>query len=125
MSNHRHFSSNERREWRKIRVFDKIRGTAARPRLAVFKSAKYLYVQAIDDAEGRTIASASSLEKDMREGKGATRKTLKIAEKIGALLSERLKAKGIETVVFDRSGYRYHGRVKTLAEAVRKSGLKF
>lgn len=124
MSNHRHFSSNERREWRKIRVFDKIRGTAERPRLAVYRSEKYLYVQAIDDSQGRTIVSASSLEKEFKNVKTGAKKNLKIAEKIGELVSERLKAKGIETVVFDRSGYRYHGRVKTLAEAVRKSGVK-
>ncbi|HNQ77493.1 MAG TPA: 50S ribosomal protein L18 [Acidobacteriota bacterium] len=124
MSNHRHFSSNERREWRKIRVFDKIRGTAERPRLAVYRSEKYLYVQAIDDSEGKTIVSASSLEKEFKNVKTGAKKNLKIAEKLGELVSERLKSKGIETVVFDRSGYRYHGRVKTLAEAVRKSGVK-
>lgn len=124
MSNHRHFSSNDRREWRKIRVFDKIRGTAVRPRLAVYRSEKYIYVQAIDDAEGRTVAAACSLEKEFKGVKTGAKKNLKIAEKLGEMVSERLKAKGIEAVVFDRSGYRYHGRVKTLAEAVRKSGVK-
>lgn len=124
MSNHRHFSSDERREWRKIRVKDKVMGTALRPRVAVYKSIKYLYVQAIDDAEGKTMASASSLEKEFNKLKNKSKKNLKIAERLGELVSERLKAKGIEEVVFDRSGYRYHGKIKTLAEGVRKAGLK-
>jgi large subunit ribosomal protein L18 len=124
MSNHKHFSSNDKRQWRKIRVKDKNRGTAQRPRLAVYKSVKYLYVQAIDDSEGKTLVAASSLEKEFKNAKSDTRKNLKVAEKLGELVSERLKAKGIETVVFDRGGYRYHGKIKTLADAVRKAGLK-
>ena len=123
MSNHRHFSSNEKRLWRKIRIREKIEGTAEKPRLAVYKSNRFLYVQAIDDVNGKTLAAASSLEGEFQKTKAADRKNLKIAGRIGELISERLKEKGVSTVVFDRSGYNYHGKVKAVAESVRKSGL--
>jgi len=123
MSNHRHFSSNEKRLWRKIRIREKIEGTAEKPRLAVYKSNRFLYVQAIDDLNGKTLAAASSLEGEFQKTKAADRKNLKIAGRIGELISERLKEKGVSTVVFDRSGYNYHGKVKAVAESVRKSGL--
>lgn len=121
--NHRHFTSKERRLWRKIRIRKKITGTKERPRVCVFKSNKYIYAQAIDDDEGRTICSASSLEEEFKDMKGKSKKNIKISERIGEILSERLKEKGIEKVVFDRSGYKYHGRVKAIAEALRKAGL--
>lgn len=122
MSNRRHLSANEKRLWRKIRIRKKIGGTPDKPRLCVFKSDRYLYVQAVDDTVGKTVASASTLEKEFSE-KGKSKKNLKIAEKLGIIISERLKEKGIESVVFDRSGYRYHGKIKAIAESVRKNGL--
>lgn len=121
--NHRHFSSNERRLWRKTRIRKKLFGTSETPRVCVFKSNKFLYIQAIDDSEGRTLAFASSAEKDFEKEKSKSRKNLKIAEKLGQLVSERLKEKGISKVIFDRSGYLYHGKIKTIADSIRKSGL--
>ncbi|MCX7829442.1 MAG: 50S ribosomal protein L18 [Acidobacteria bacterium] len=121
--NHRHFSSNERRLWRKTRIRKKLFGTAEIPRVCVFKSNKFLYLQAVDDIEGKTLASASSKEKDFEKEKSQAKKNLKIAEKLGALISERLKEKGINKIVFDRSGYLYHGKIKAVADSIRKSGL--
>lgn len=121
--NHRHFSSNERRLWRKTRIRKKLYGTSETPRVCVFKSNKFLYVQAIDDVEGKTLASASSREEDFAKEKSEAKKNLKIAEKLGALISERLKEKGINKVVFDRSGYLYHGKIKAVADSIRKTGL--
>ena len=105
------------------RIRGQVSGNAERPRLAVFKSLKYIYAQVIDDASGQTIASASSLEKELR-GKisGANKKA---AEAVGELIAERVKAKGLSKVVFDRGGYQYHGNVKALAEAARSKGLVF
>ena len=123
MSNHRHFSSNEKRTWRKIRIREKIDGTNEEPRLAVYKSNRYIYIQAIDDLQGKTVAAASSLEKEFKSVKSDDKKNLKVAGRLGELISERLKEKGVSKVVFDRSGYRYHGKVKAVAESVRKSGL--
>ncbi len=106
---------------RKLRIRKKVSGTAERPRLSVFRSAKHIYVQAIDDVAGRTLAFASSREPALAtEG----RKTDKAAA-VGRAVAERLKEKGIERVVFDRNGYRYHGRVKAVAEAAREAGLDF
>ena len=95
-----------------------------RPRLSVFRSGKHIYAQVINDAEGRTIASASTLEKEMRNSakNGAD---VDAAGLIGKLVAERAVAHGVKEVVFDRGGYRYHGRVKALAEAARESGLAF
>lgn len=121
--NHRHFSSNERRLWRKTRIRKKLLGTADNPRVCVFRSNKFLYIQAIDDIEGKTLVSASSMEKDFTKEKSKAKKNLKIAEKLGELISERLKEKGITKVVFDRNGYLYHGKIKAVAESIRKSGL--
>lgn len=103
------------------RVRNKISGTAERPRVAIYKSLQHIYAQAIDDAKGVTLAAASSVEKDVsaRGGNVAT------AKAVGELLGRRMKEQGIETAVFDRGGYRYHGRVKALADAVREQGLKF
>jgi len=104
------------------RVRAKIQGTAARPRLAVFRSLKHIYAQAIDDEQGKTIAWASSREAAVREGGGSG---VDVAKKVGALIADRVKQAGVESVVFDRGGFLYHGRVKALAEAGREAGLKF
>jgi large subunit ribosomal protein L18 len=95
-----------------------------RPRLSVFRSSKHIYAQLIDDGAGRTLAAASTLDKALREQikSGADRSA---AEQVGRLLAERAKAAGIEAVVFDRGGYRYHGRVKALADSARAAGLAF
>ena len=103
------------------RVRKGLRGTAARPRLSVFRSNKYIYAQVIDDDAGTTLASASSLEGDLRD-KGLSVET---ATEVGRLVAERAKDAGVETVVFDRGGFAYHGRVKALADAARESGLEF
>jgi large subunit ribosomal protein L18 len=118
--------AQKRRQGRQIRhrrVRKKIHGTAARPRLAVFRSNKHLSLQLIDDETGRTLASASTAEADMRsEGSGAT---VAAASRLGKLLAERAKAAGIEQVVFDRGGFLYHGRVAAVAAAAREAGLEF
>ena len=103
------------------RVRGKISGTAERPRLDVFRSAKHIYAQVIDDVQGVTLAAASTTEKDFSEYGG----NKEAARKVGKLIAERALAKGVETVVFDRGGYVYHGRVKELAEGAREGGLKF
>jgi large subunit ribosomal protein L18 len=110
---------------RKARVRRAIKAAAnGRPRLSVFRSSKQIYAQVIDDVEGRTLASASSLEKDMRE-KLKTGADKDAAAEIGKLVAQRAVAAGVTQVVFDRSGYIYHGRVKALAEAAREGGLDF
>ena len=113
--------SNKARLKRHARVRAKISGTAERPRLNVFRSAKNIYAQLIDDVNGVTLAAASSMDKDF-EGLGGNKEA---ARKVGADIAQRATAKGIEEVVFDRSGYIYHGRVKELAEGAREGGLKF
>ncbi len=110
---------------RKARVRRALRTTAnGRPRLSVFRSSKQIYVQLIDDAQGRTLASASSIEKDMRS-KLKTGADVEAAKEVGRLIAERATQAGVKQVVFDRSGYRYHGRVKALADAAREGGLEF
>ena len=98
--------------------------SSGRPRLSVFRSGKHIYAQVIDDAEGRTLAAASSLDKDLRETlrTGADKEA---ASAVGKLIAERSKAAGVVSVVFDRGSYLYHGRVKALAEAAREGGLDF
>src|SRR5580693_2459786 len=96
----------------------------ARARMSVFRSSKHIYVQVIDDLKGETLASASSLEKTMRDG-GKTGANIDAAKAVGKLLAERAVKNGVTEVVFDRSGYLYHGRVKALADAARESGLSF
>ncbi|MGC9973551.1 MAG: 50S ribosomal protein L18 [Bryobacteraceae bacterium] len=103
------------------RIRHKVRGTAERPRLAVFRSLKHIYVQVIDDTAGRTLTAACSTEKSSRAGGG----NVQGAKDIGKLIAERAKEKGIQRVVFDRGGYLYHGRVKALADAAREAGLEF
>jgi large subunit ribosomal protein L18 len=105
----------------KVRIRRKVNGTADRPRLAVFRSLKYIYAQVIDDASGKTIASASSREKDS----GAKGANAAAAKAVGALIAKKAKDKGITQVVFDRGGYVYHGNIKALADAARENGLKF
>lgn len=110
----------ERRQWKKIRIRKRLSGTAARPRLAVFKSLKYITVQAIDDDAGQTLAAATTREKDL-----ATITAKDRPAALGKEMAVRLKAKGIESVVFDRGGYLFHGRVKAVADGARAGGLKF
>jgi large subunit ribosomal protein L18 len=97
-------------------------GTAGRPRLAVFRSLNHIYAQVIDDASGRTLAAASTVEKELRGSKATKSEE---AATIGRLIAERAKAAGIDRVVFDRAGFRYHGRIKSLADAARDAGLDF
>ena len=108
----------------RIRVRARVRGAAERPRLAVFKSGRHIYAQVIDDGQGATLAHASSLDAGLRKAgpKGGSREA---AGKVGTLVAERAKKAGVTKVVFDRGGYRYHGRVKALAEAARSGGLEF
>ena len=118
-------NKNEALLRRKARVRRALRATAnGRPRLSVFRSSKQIYVQVIDDAAGRTLAAASSLDKDLRASlkTGADKAA---AEAVGKLVAERAKAAGVTKVVFDRSGYIFHGRVKALADAAREGGLDF
>ena len=112
----------ERLRRRHRRVRKKILGTAERPRLAVFRSSKHVYVQAIDDVAGRTVASASTVEAAQRSGPTAT---VDAARAVGKLVAERVKATGVSSVVFDRGGFRYHGRVAAVAEGAREGGLEF
>ena len=105
----------------KERIRRKVTGTTERPRLAVFRSLKHIYAQVIDDASGRTIASASSGEKDS-SSKGANAAA---AKAVGALIAKKAKDKGVTRVVFDRGGYLYHGNIKALADAARENGLEF
>ncbi|MFT4773142.1 MAG: large subunit ribosomal protein L18 [Ilumatobacter sp.] len=105
------------------RVRKKIHGTAARPRLAVFRSNKHLSVQVIDDDAGTTLASASTNESELRSA--GTGSSVEAATKIGVLIGERAKAAGIEKVVFDRGGFAYHGRIAAVASAAREAGLEF
>ena len=113
--------SNKARKKRQKRVRAKISGTAACPRLNVYRSLSHIYAQLIDDVNGVTLASASSVEKDFTEYGG----NKEAAHKVGETLAKRALEKGIEECVFDRSGYIYHGRVKALADAARSAGLKF
>jgi large subunit ribosomal protein L18 len=112
----------ELRRRRHARVRRRIHGSAARPRLAVFRSNKHISAQLIDDDAGRTLAAASSVEGELRGGSGGNTDA---AAKVGALIASRAKGAGITSVVFDRGGYAYHGRVAALAQAARTEGLEF
>jgi len=103
------------------RIRRKLSGTAERPRLAVFRSVSHIYAQVIDDVKGETLVSASSVDKGGKTSGG----NVAAAKNIGKLVADRAKEKGIKSVVFDRGGYRYHGRVKALADAAREAGLEF
>lgn len=111
----------QNRERIKRRVRAKVSGTGARPRLSVFRSNAHIYAQLIDDTQGRTLASASSLEGVEADGKTP----VEVGRLVGQRLAEKAKEAGVEVAVFDRNGYRYHGRVKALAEGAREGGLKF
>ncbi len=102
------------------RIRRKVRGSTARPRLAVYRSLNHIYAQVIDDFEGQTLVSASTTEKELR---GATGGNLEAARRIGKVVAERALAKGISSVVFDRGGYLYHGRIRALTDAAREAGL--
>jgi large subunit ribosomal protein L18 len=112
------------RERRKLRIRRRISGTEERPRLSVFRSGRHIYAQVVTDTDGRTLAAASTLSRDL---KGTLENDPKAdaARKVGALIAKMCLAKNIEKVVFDRNGYLYHGRVKALAEAAREAGLQF
>ena len=113
-------SKGEARVRRHRRVRKKIRGTPERPRLAVFRSARHIYAQVIDDVHGRTLVAASTTEPGLRSG-GAT---VDVAKSVGKLVGERAKAAGISSVVFDRGGFKFHGRVAGLADGAREAGLE-
>ena len=102
------------------RIRKKVRGTAERPRLAIFRSVNHIYAQIIDDENGKTLAAASTTEKDL---KGSTGGNIEAAQKVGKTIGERALAAGVSSVVFDRGGYVYHGRVKALIDATREAGL--
>jgi large subunit ribosomal protein L18 len=108
----------------RARIRKRLRGTPERPRLAVFRSQAHIYAQLIDDDTGRTLVSASSLDKELRDGakRGAG---VAAAKRVGGLIASRAKQKGLEAVVFDRGGFQYHGRIQALADAAREAGLKF
>lgn len=112
---------NRRMTARKLHIRKSISGTAERPRLTVFKSNKYLYVQAIDDEAGITLVAASTLEKELR----GLKPNIENGTKLGELIGARLGEKKIDSILFDRSGYRYHGVVKAIADGTRKAGIKF
>jgi large subunit ribosomal protein L18 len=112
------------RERRKLRIRRKISGTGEKPRMSVFRSARHIYAQVVDDASGKTVAHASTLSRDVR-GEAAESTKLDAAKKVGHAIAKRLLEKGIDRVVFDRNGYLYHGRVRALADAARAAGLKF
>ncbi len=117
-------SKNELRKVRHQRIRKKLRGTADKPRMSVFISLKHIYVQLIDDDSGKTITSASSLDKDLRDiVKG--KKMTEVAKIVGTSVAKKAIEKGITEIVFDRGGYRFHGRIKALAEEARSVGLKF
>ncbi|MHC5024277.1 MAG: 50S ribosomal protein L18 [Planctomycetota bacterium] len=111
-----------RRDRRKRGIRKRVIGGPDRPRLTVFRSGRHLYAQVVDDLAGRTIVSASTIEKGHRLEQGGNRQA---ATEVGTRLAERARAQGIERIVFDRNGYRFHGRVKALADAVREGGLSF
>lgn len=115
---------HKRRERKKIRVRKKISGSAERPRLSVFRSLNHVYVQLIDDGNSSTIVSASSKSKELAEEIKNAKNRVEQGKLVGGLLAKKAVEKGITTAVFDRSGYRYHGRVKAVADAAREGGIK-
>jgi large subunit ribosomal protein L18 len=117
-------TKDETRERRKASIRKKVNGTPERPRLSVFRSAKHIYAQVIDDVSHQTLATVSTLDETIKGSLTGLKKSER-AKKIGTAIAERCKAKGIEKVVFDRNGYIYHGRVQALADAAREAGLKF
>ncbi len=125
MIKHKKMAERQRsRLLRHARVRKRVSGTAERPRMCVFRSLQYLYVQLIDDTAGHTVCAASSLEPALKESLEHT-DNMEAAVAVGKLIAERAIAKGITSVVFDRAGFRYHGRIKALADAAREGGLVF
>ncbi|HCC71940.1 MAG TPA: 50S ribosomal protein L18 [Bacteroidales bacterium] len=116
-------SKSERRKRIKLRIRKTVNGTSERPRVAIFRSNKQIYAQVIDDVNGKTLFSASSREKGIASADKGNK--TEQAALVGKLLASKCKEAGIENIVFDRGGYKYHGRVKSLAEAAREGGLKF
>jgi len=114
----------EERAKRHLRIRRTLSGTAERPRLVVFKSGKHIYVQIIDDVQGHTLAAASTSDKELK-GKLEKTWTVEASKIVGKLIGERAKAKGISKVAFDRAGYKYHGRIKALADSAREAGIEF
>jgi large subunit ribosomal protein L18 len=117
-------STRDARIRRHVRVREKLTGTGERPRLAVFRSLSHIYAQVIDDVQGQTLVAASTLDADVKKDTKGKKKSAEAAM-IGTLIAKRAKDKGITQVAFDRGGFKYQGRVKALAEAARKGGLKF
>jgi large subunit ribosomal protein L18 len=115
----------ERRKRRQFRIRKRVKGSAQRPRLSVFRSARHIYVQAVDDLAGQTLAAASTGEKELRGGLAGKTGNRAAASAVGKAIAERLKQKGIAAAVFDRGGNRYTGRVRALAEGAREAGLQF
>ena len=115
---------HELRRRRHYRLRRKLAGSQTRPRLAVFRSLNHIYAQVIDDSSGRTLAAASTLDPSLK-GDGKRGGNIAAAEAVGTLIAERAKESGVERVVFDRGGFKYHGRVRSLADAARKGGLEF
>jgi large subunit ribosomal protein L18 len=113
------------RQRRHVRVRAKVNGTAARPRLNVFRSSAHIYAQVIDDDNGHTLVAASDLEQDVRDRAGSDATKSARARAVGEVIGERAKAAGIDAIVFDRGGFLYHGRVKAVAEGARAAGLIF
>ena len=120
----RHFSKNIKRQGVHTRIRKRILGTADRPRLNVYRSLTHIYAQIIDDERGITLASASTVDKQIR-AQNKSGGNIASAKVVGAEIAKRAKSQGVETVVYDRGGYPYHGRVKALAEAAREAGLRF
>lgn len=118
------FHKHQHRIGKSISVRNKLRSVGGRPRLSVFRSLSNISAQIIDDVKGHTLVSASSLEKDLRTATKGMRKT-DVAKKIGALVAERAKRAGVGKVCFDRGAYKFHGRIKALADAAREAGLEF
>jgi large subunit ribosomal protein L18 len=120
----KHKDRKEQRQKRHLRVRAKLSGTAERPRLAVYRSEKHIYAQLIDDTKGITLVSASTIDREMRD---STEKpwNVEAASQVGKLLAKKALEKGISSVVFDRGGFNFHGRVKSLADGAREGGLKF
>jgi large subunit ribosomal protein L18 len=112
------------RKRRHVRVRVGVKGTATRPRLCVFRSLNHIYAQVVDDSAGHTLVAASSLDAEIKDKIRGKKKT-EIAELVGSLVAQRASEKGIKHITFDRGGYKYHGRLKALADAARKSGLDF
>ncbi|HEX6899634.1 MAG TPA: 50S ribosomal protein L18 [Thermoanaerobaculia bacterium] len=118
-------AKRERRERAHLRVRKRVRGSAERPRLSIYKSLRFIYAQIIDDERGTTLAAASSADPAIKEQVGSSTSSKAAAKLVGELVAERARDKGVDKVVFDRGGYVYHGRVQALADGAREKGLQF